>query len=274
MIIMKKNSIILCACSFAFGVNLALFIIKLYIGLRTNSISIYSDAVNNMFDSLIGLITFISMFILIKKNDSLSVLTVLKSEQLFSFIMAVMVLIAGLYFGYSSLERFMYPAPIWFTMLYAGVLAATDIVKIILFFVYGKLYNKNNSPVIRVMKYDCILDFFITLMTIVSLIVSNYGSFSFDALFGLIISIIIVVSAVKMIISAGAVLINYVPSDKRDIVCNVFKDESVNLKSVTFITFSDKSEAFVECDISDDAKAKTLKEKCLEQADTEIKFIL
>ncbi|MBR6941047.1 MAG: hypothetical protein IKH65_09595, partial [Clostridia bacterium] len=88
------------------------------------------------------------------------------------------------------------------------------------------------------------------------------------------ISIIIVVSAAKMIISAGAVLINYVPSDKRDIVCNVLKDESVDLKSVTFITFSDKSEAFVECDIPDDAKAKTLKEKCLEQADTEIKFIL
>ena len=58
---MKKRNSLLVVCAIAFSVNLLLFFIKLYIGLRSNSISIYSDAVNNLFDSLSGLVTLIFM---------------------------------------------------------------------------------------------------------------------------------------------------------------------------------------------------------------------
>ena len=52
---MKKNDkITVITCAAAFALNVALFSVKLYVGLCANSISIYSDAVNNMFDSLSG----------------------------------------------------------------------------------------------------------------------------------------------------------------------------------------------------------------------------
>lgn len=57
---MKKNDkITVITCAAAFALNVALFSVKLYVGLCANSISIYSDAVNNMFDSLSGLAAFI-----------------------------------------------------------------------------------------------------------------------------------------------------------------------------------------------------------------------
>ena len=60
---MKKNDkITVITCAAAFVLNVALFSVKLYVGLCANSISIYSDAVNNMFDSLSGLAAFIRFF--------------------------------------------------------------------------------------------------------------------------------------------------------------------------------------------------------------------
>ncbi len=206
---MSKNKYMLSACAVAFTVNLVLFMTKLYIGLRTNSISIYSDAVNNMFDSLSGLITLVFMAFILRKSGQSVKVSIPKCESLFSFLTAMAMTGAGLYFAYTSLERLMYPTPVWFTYYYLAALIFTCAVKIALFFVYGRLGRKSDSPVIKVMKYDCILDFFITLMTVITLTVSKTGTYAFDSVFGIIISIIMTVTAIKLLISNGRDLVDY-----------------------------------------------------------------
>ena len=205
---MNKNRFLIAACAVAFAVNLALFMVKLYIGLRTNSISIYSDAVNNLFDSLSGLITLIFMTAILKKAGETGV-SIPKCENLFSFLTALAMTGVGLYFAYTALERLMYPTPVWFTYYYLAALIITCAVKIALLFIYSRLGKKSESPVIKVMKYDCILDFFITMMTVITLIVSKTGTYAVDSVFGIIISIIMTVTAVKLVISNGKELVDY-----------------------------------------------------------------
>ena len=263
---MKKRNSLLVVCAIAFSVNLLLFFIKLYIGLRSNSISIYSDAVNNLFDSLSGLVTLIFMFLIIRKTEESMNLVVEKSEQLFSLAIALCVTGAGLYFGYSAFERLMYPTPVWFTAYYAVTISATALVKIALFFIYRAFEKMSESPVIRVMKFDCILDFFITVMTVITLIVSKSGTYSVDAVFGIIISIAITVSAVKLVISSGKQLINYVPSAVREKVAEIIPAEKEN---ITYIIRSDGITAFVDADIPDD-DLPALKQQCFEKAGVKI----
>ena len=62
------------------------------------------------------------------------------------------------------------------------------------------------------------------------------GSFSFDALFGLIISGFITVPAVRMLRSSGASLINYVPAEKRERV-NAVLDGSAAAESLTGVQY-------------------------------------
>ncbi|MGN1118336.1 MAG: cation transporter, partial [Acutalibacteraceae bacterium] len=131
---MKKDKAVFYVCSVAFSVNIILFFIKLYIGLRTNSISIYSDAVNNLFDSLSGLLTLVTLSLIIKNADLSTEGTVRKSEQLFSFLMALAVAFTGFYFAYSSVERLMYPTPVWYTGLFLAVLILTALIKAGMFF--------------------------------------------------------------------------------------------------------------------------------------------
>lgn len=270
---MKNRRLILSVCGFAFCVNFTLFAVKLYIGLRTNSISIYSDAVNNLFDSFSGLITLICMFLIIRHSGSGQEMTVNKSEQLFSFLMAIIVMFAGFYFGYCSLERLMYPTPIWFTPLYAGVLAGTAAVKVLMFFFYGRISKKTDSPIVRVMKYDCVLDFFITLMTVIGLVVSKNGTYSFDAVLGLVISVIIVVSAIKMIVSSGKALVNYVGAQERENLADILEENGLKYGEISFITDGEKTVALIESASGPEADTEKIKNECKEKLGMEIRYI-
>ncbi|MDD6022045.1 MAG: cation transporter [Oscillospiraceae bacterium] len=276
---MKKQSGILGVCAFAFGANMALFLIKLYVGLSADSISIFSDAVNNLFDSLSGLLSLICLGAVIKSSDPSTQSIVKKSEQLLSFIMAIIVALTGFYFAYSSLERLMYPTPVWYMEKYLIMLLLTAAAKIVMWFVY-RLWSKNvDSPVIKVMSFDCILDFFITCVTILTLILSKNGGYSFDAIFGLIISTVIVVSAVRMTVTGAAQLINYVSADRRNAVEEALEGlgDGIKPESVTYYADGDRISAYVRISEQELEKASgnidKVKIECIKKADVDLIFV-
>lgn len=223
-------------CVLIVAVNFLLFGVKLYIGLATNAISIYSDAVNNLFDALSALITFAVLRLMLKSADKNASGILLKSEQLFSFLISIIVTFTGLYFAYSALERFMYPTPVWYTPLYLAVLIVTMAVKLGLAAFLRVKNRALGSPVLRMIAFDSLLDSCITGFTVLTLLLSGAGHFSFDALFGLIISGFITVPAVRMLRSSGASLINYVPAEKRERV-NAVLDGSAAAESLTGVQY-------------------------------------
>lgn len=250
-----KKSYVRKICILAFAVNFVLFGVKLYIGLSTNSIGIFSDSVNNLFDSLSGMLTFVCLTAAIRSKDLSSAALVGKTEQLCSFIMAIAITFTGLYFAYTSLERFMYPTAVWFTPLYAGVLLGTAAVKLLAFFYLRTLAKKEKSSVAKLMMTDCVLDFGITMVTALTLYVSYKGTYAVDAAAGLAISAVIVVSAVKSVISAGGNLINRVPVKNREAFRLALKNSGLeeSVSSVRFITEDGGIIALltVSCDYAD-----------------------
>ncbi len=225
-------------------VNFLLFGVKLYIGLAANSISIFSDAVNNLFDALSVGLTFAVLRLMLRAADKNTENMLQKSEQLFSFLISIIVTFTGLYFAYSAAERFMYPAPVWYTPLYLWALIATALVKLGLAALLRRLNRKLGSPVLKMIGFDSLLDFFITCFTVLTLLLSGAEHFSFDALFGLAISIAIIVPAVRMLRASGAALINYVPAETRQTV-NAILDETgaaQNLLYVKYLRMGDETE--------------------------------
>ena len=198
---LSREKRIMKACLFAFTVNILLFGIKLYIGLSTNSISIYSDAVNNMFDSLSGMLTFICVMLIARSGSDIKIRETERAELLFGFIISVIVTITGFVFVYSSIERFMYPTPVWYTNLYLVILFATSAVKLLMFAYYRRIMKTLDSDVLKAMKLDSILDFFISLLASLSLVLSGTGTFAFDAVFGVVIGVVISVFGIRETIS-------------------------------------------------------------------------
>ncbi len=220
----------------AFTVNLLLFAVKLYTGLSVNSISIYSDAVNNLFDSLSGMLAFLCLMLLSRDKSPGAKAVISNCENLLSFIMSVIVGITGFAFAYSSLERLMYPTPVWYRKKYLYLLIVTAGIKLCMHFIFKALGKKSPSPVLGVMAFDSLLDFFITAVTVMSLAVSSYGSYSIDAFCGIGISLVIIVSAVKMIFSSASKLIGFLPKEKREKLHNMLC-EAADEDSIENITF-------------------------------------
>lgn len=224
-----------------------LFITKLYIGLGANSISIYSDGVNNFFDSLSAVVTIVSLSFLSGNIDKSSRSYISKAEELLSFIISVIIGFTGFYFAYSSVERLMYPTSVSYRTKYLYILIATAVAKLFMCTVLKALNQKGRSDILRLMSLDCILDFFITAVTIMTLLISTYGSYAADALCGIVISIVITVSAVKSMISACRKLIGYLPANERESFMESLSDviEEEDIQDIRFNLSDNGTEAFI-----------------------------
>ena len=195
----KKISAIHILTISAIAVNFILFILKLYIGLSSSSLCIYSDSINNLFDMFSCSIALAGLCIMQKANNSRYPDGYGKAEDVAGFVMSVIICLTGFYFAYLAAERFMYPRPVNFIMTHALLLAGTILIKFILGIITYKFCRKSDSVILKTVYMDSFADCGVTAMTLLSFILSKTSGLRVDAVFGLVISIIIIVNAVNLI---------------------------------------------------------------------------
>lgn len=224
--------------------NFLLFITKLYVGLSSNCISIYSDGVNNFFDSLTGILSFALLIFLARETDQVVLYRRKKTEQLLSFIISATVAFSAFYFAYNSLERLTYPTPVSFAVKYLVIILITAAVKLAMFFVLRLYGKKSGSDIVRLMSLDSLLDFFITSVTALTLLLSVNGKYAFDALCGLGISGVILFTAVRNIISALSLLTECPERKKRERFSELL--EGRDIKGISFNLTENKGEVYIK----------------------------
>lgn len=188
-------------------VNLILFFVKFFIGIRTNSLCIYTDSVNNLMDTLSALLAAAGVFFLSRPKTDKFPFGFGRLEYVTGFIMSVIITVAGLSFAYNSLERFFAPTPVWFSVKYAVIVGATCLVKLALGIFLNRKYKSDRSPVLKTVMMDSFLDFGITATAVVSFTLTNITGVLLDAFLGLAISIIIAAEGIKLIFSSLSPLI-------------------------------------------------------------------
>lgn len=202
MTVIKDKKYVLSAGAFAFVCNLMLFAVKLYVGLASGSISIYSDGINNFFDCLSGALAVGAFVALGRIRNEEGEKIVRRTQSLLSFVMSVIVAFSGFYFTYNSLERFVYPTPVNYLEKYLYLILGTTVAKLMMIFVFRYLGKKADSPVIKVMAVDGVLDFFVSGITVLTLILTKSGGYAYDAVAGVVIGVIITVGAIKLVVSS------------------------------------------------------------------------
>ncbi|MGN0468510.1 MAG: cation diffusion facilitator family transporter [Acutalibacteraceae bacterium] len=267
---MKREKSVLKVCAFGAGVNLILFFIKLYVSLTSNSISIFSDSINNLSDCLSCVLSAVCMAAALKLAEKGTAYLVSKIEQVLSFILAIVVFAVGCGFAYSSIERFMYPTPVWFAVRYFIVVAVTAVIKLLMFFYYRKKARQTDSPVIRVMAADSLLDTGITVVTLITFTMTNFTKYTVDAAAGLFISIFIIIQAVRLIKGSLFGVLNFVPEEKRLAVESTA--EEISGHKVHEISYSVDSEKEISAYITLDGEneinrelAEKIANACLEK---------
>lgn len=240
------------------SVNLLLFFIKLYIGLSTNSIAIYADALNSIIDFAVCVIAAIGFGLISAKANEKYPFGFGKTEELLDLVISVVIMISGGVFAYISLERIFYPVPVWYSELYAAVVAATAAVKLALAVFFKALSKKSDTKVIKGLATDSMLDFFITLCTLVSFTLSAKTNFSVDGFAGILISLLLLIEGIKMTVSASGIILgknNLAECEEIKAVIES-QNEIDSVSDIKYISFGESrvytAEIIVNCNSADE----------------------
>ncbi|MGN0570675.1 MAG: cation transporter [Candidatus Fimenecus sp.] len=183
--------------------NLLLGLVKLYIGISSNSLAVYCDAVNNFGDALLCA-AVLSAVLLMKTHDEQ---IHRRAESLLTFCIGLVLAVAGIYFLYSGTERILYPLPIAYLRKYAVLLACTLPVKVFLAVLYHTVGKKKQSKPFKALFMDCLLDCAVTLFSLMGLLLSSKLPFAADGVFAVVIGAAVAVSAGKTVIREAKFLI-------------------------------------------------------------------
>ncbi len=221
---------------FAGAVNFALFFIKFYIGIRTNSQCIYTDSINNLMDTLSLILALIGVSFMNKPATLRFKYGFGRMEDVTAFIMSIIMTVAGFGFTYSSLGRLLTPVPVWYFTKYAVIIGATCIIKLILGLVFRSKYKKENSAVAKTVMLDSFLDCGITAVTLISFTLSNSWGLALDGILGVIISIIIAIAGIRLVISSVSEIIGQYAEDvhikAEKIITDICEDTSFSVKDI------------------------------------------
>ena len=196
---MDRNKVIIKTSILGIIVNIILVAFKAVIGLFVNSIAIILDAVNNLTDVLSSVITIIGTKLANKVPDKKHPYGHGRIEYFTSVIISAIVLYAGIASGKESLLKIIYPAETDYSIVFLFIIAVAVIVK----YVFGR-YVKNtgkmvNSQSLVTSGQDAYMDAILSFTTLVAGIISYVWHIGLEGYLGVIISIVIIKSAIEML---------------------------------------------------------------------------
>lgn len=179
--------------------NVFLFLLKYLMGVLSGSISIISDAFNNLSDSGCCVVTFLGCKMASKPADKGHPFGHGRVEYLTSLILSVIIVIVGFELFRSSAGKIADPEPVRFSVVVLVSLILSIVVKIWMSVFNMKLGKRINSGVLTATAKDSRNDVVATSATIAALIASLFTDFPVDGIMGLMVSIFILKTGIDII---------------------------------------------------------------------------
>ena len=197
--------------------NILLFIGKFTVGTLFGSISIVSDAMNSLTDAGSQIISLISFRISARPADREHPFGHARIEYVASLIVSILILFIGTELLRESVSKIFAPAPPEASPIAAAVLAASIGAKLWFALFNKKLDKKIDSAVMRATAADSLSDCFSTGAVLVSTLVLLFFPelpINLDAYMGAIVSVLIIVSALRILNESKNSILGEAPSDE------------------------------------------------------------
>lgn len=192
--------------------NLLLFLIKLFIGIISSSISILADAFNNFFDSTSSIITIIGFKLASKPADKEHPFGHGRIEYISALVVSFIVMLFGLEFLKTSFEKIFNSTHINFDTISFIFLIFSIIIKIWLSKFNFTLGDKINSSALKASALDAKGDVLISSCVVISFLSSNFTSLPIDAYVGIVVSLGILYSGFNLTKETISPLLGEAPS--------------------------------------------------------------
>ena len=184
-----------------FGIicNAFLFVLKLIGGLLSGSIAVIADAINNLSDFATSLITMIGFKISSRPADKEHPYGHARFEYITGLIVACVILFIGVETGRGSIDKIISNTPTNFSIITCIILGVSIIVKICMSIIFSGLGKSISSDAISAMSADSKNDAISTGIILVCTIINIVFDISLDGYLGILVSIFVIISAIKLI---------------------------------------------------------------------------
>lgn len=194
--------------------NICLVISKLLIGFLSSSIAIISDGFNNLSDSVTSIIAILGMKASSKPADDEHPQGHGRLEYISSLIVSVLVVFVGLELVKASIENIVNPREFTFSIIQAGVLIISILVKFYMYIYNTGLAKRINSSLNKALALDSLNDVMATSIIFVMSIISKYTGKNLDGYAGLVISILVIKTGYELVKETVSILLGEKPSDE------------------------------------------------------------
>ena len=184
-----------------FGVvtNLLLFAVKLVFGLLASSISIIADSINNLSDTGNSFVVLIGFKISAKPADKEHPFGHQRLEYLAGLIISIVIVVLGGNMLVQSVQRIINNEASTYTLWTFIILGLAILLKVYQSFFNYKVGKLIDSVTLKATALDSLLDVFATSAVLASALVSFYFGWNIDGYMGIIVSIVVAYSGIKMI---------------------------------------------------------------------------
>lgn len=177
--------------------NIFLFLLKFTIGIMTASISITSDAFNNLSDCMSCLVTLFGYKLAAKPADKEHPFGHGRMEYVVSFIVAVIIFIVAFELFRSSLDKIFHPEAVHFNIVLFIILLSSILVKFWMSSFNMTIGHRINNIAMIATAQDSRNDVVATSVTLAALLLSGlFPNIPFDGIGGVIVSCFVLYSGV------------------------------------------------------------------------------
>ncbi len=253
--------------------NIILAVSKVIIGTLISSIGVVADGVNNFADTASSIITLVGFKLSSKPADKNHPYGHGRIEYIAALMVAFMVILVGLQFVMSSIERIKSPKEVLFEPVPFIILIISIIVKIWLSFFNKKLGDKINSGGLKATATDALGDVLITSVVVISIVGSQFTSFPIDGFIGLLVSGFIIYAGLSLVKDTISPLIGEAPS--KELIDGIYNDileyEYVSGAHDLFIHFygANRTMATIDVEVPGDLNVVTVHD-IIDRAEREI----
>ena len=174
------------------GLNILLFLGKWIAGTLSGSIAITADAFNNLSDAGSSIITLIGFRLSGQAPDPEHPFGHGRMEYISGLLVSVAILFMGFELIWSSFGKLRDPEPIESSALVLGILLASILVKVYMFYYNRSLSKKLDSAAMKATSVDSLSDTVATTLVLIATVISKYTGLILDGWFGILVGIFIV----------------------------------------------------------------------------------
>lgn len=187
--------------------NIMAALLKVILYTFTGSISILSDAVNNITDCMSSIISIFGIKLAAKPRDRDHPYGHGRLEYLISLVVSGIVLSVGFQFLRTSVGKILHPLAITYPKSTIVVLIITIFIKFWQASFYAQVARAIDSTTLKAQEKDSLSDTLITLVVIVAIVIEKFTGKILDGYVGVLVALFILYTAISLIYETISIIL-------------------------------------------------------------------